>query len=103
MRTLKFIVTGQTIRPDPACDFSGISPGTKGYLKAEFSFDKEWNGCRKAAVFTSLQKEHPVPVIGNKCEIPEEALSWRKFSIRMVGEKDRFRITTNDLEVMQNG
>lgn len=102
MRILKFIVEGQKIIPDPSCNFSGIVKGTKGYLQAEFKFDNDWNGCRKAAVFNKLGKDYPVPIVGNKCEIPAEALTWRKFEVSVVGERDGYRITTDKAEVIQN-
>ena len=103
MRTLNFIIEAQTIHPDPACDFSGIVRGTKGYLQAEFSFSAEWNGCRRAAVFTKLCKDYPVPIVNNKCEIPEEALTWNTFTVAVVGARDGYRITTNKTEVRQDG
>lgn len=103
MRELRFIVTGQVIIADPVCDFSGLVPGTKGYLKAVFVFSSEWNGCRKAAVFKSLLNEYPVPICGNTCEIPEEAIKRNSFFVSVVGENDNYRITTNRVEVMQNG
>lgn len=103
MRILKFIVTGQVIRPDPSCDFSNIAKGTKGYLKALFDFDSDWNGCRKAAVFEKLQTKFPAPIINNECMIPEDALTWRTFKVSVVGEREGYRITTNNVEVEQNG
>lgn len=103
MRTLNFIIDAQTIRPDPSCDFSGIVRGTKGYLQAEFYFSVEWNGCRKAAVFTKLGKEYPVPIINNRCEIPEEVLTRNTFTVSVVGTRDDYRITTNKTEVRQDG
>lgn len=103
MRELRFIVTGQVIRPDPSCDFSNIAKGTKGYLKAVFEFDSEWNGCRKAAVFKKIITDYPVPIINNECTIPEKALEQETFKVSVVGEKDGYRITTNKVEVEQNG
>lgn len=103
MRNLRFIVEGQIIRQDPSCDFSGLFPGTQGYLKAEFLFSKEWKDCRKAAVFDLLRDEYPVPLIGNSCEIPADVLTWKSFSVQVVGERDGYRITTNKVEVKQNG
>ena len=103
MRILRFIISGQTVRPDPACDFSNIVKGTKGYLRAEFLFSPEWNGCRKAAVFTVLRKEYPAPIINNACDIPAEALTRNEFKVHVVGEKDGYRITTDKMEVKQNG
>ena len=103
MRTLKFGVDGQSIKKDPSCDFSGLVPGTKGYLEAYFHFSDEWKGCKKAAVFTALGKEYAVPLINGKCEIPEKALTWKLFSVKVAGERDGYRITTNRVEVLQDG
>lgn len=68
---------------------------------AEFSFSMEWEGCRKAAIFTMLREEFPVPIINNMCKIPAEALIRNKFKVSVVGEKDGYRITTNKTEVEQ--
>lgn len=104
MRTLNFIVDKQLIRPDPNCDFSGIVSGTKGYLRAEFSFSKEWEDCRKVAVFKkTINEECYAPLIGNACMVPDDVLSQKKFRVSVIGEKDQYRITTNRTEVKQNG
>lgn len=103
MRILKFIISGQSIKASPDCDFKGIVKGTKGYLEAEFVFDKEWDGCKKAAVFTRLGKDYPTPIIKDKCEIPSDALTWNNFFVQVVGEREGYRITTNKAEVKQNG
>lgn len=57
MRTLRFIIDGQSIKKDPSCDFSGLVPGTKGYLKAQFQFSDEWKKCKKAAIFGSVGRD----------------------------------------------
>lgn len=101
MRTLKFIITDQSIQKDPACDFSGIVAGTEGYLRAEFSVSQEWYGCRMAAVFSCLGKEYPQPIMNGMCKIPEEALKWDKFGVRVVGQKENYRITTGEIKVNQ--
>lgn len=101
MRTLKFIITAQSIQKDPDCDFSGIVSGTKGYLYAQFSFSEEWEGCRMAAVFSSLGKEYPRPVTEGKCVIPAEALTWDNFGVRVVGQRENYRITTNEIKIRQ--
>lgn len=103
MRILKFMVDGQSIQKDSSCDFKGLVPGTKGYLEAHFQFSDEWKGCKRAAVFTVLGKEHAVPLINGKCEIPEKALTWKIFSIKVVGIRDGYRVTTNKVEVLQDG
>lgn len=101
MRTLKFIITAQAITKDPDCDFSGIVSGTKGYLYAQFSFSKEWEGCRMAAVFRCLGKEYAQPVKNGRCEIPADALTWDRFSVRLVGQKENYRITTDEIIIQQ--
>lgn len=101
MRTLKFIITDQAITKDPDCDFTGIVAGTEGYLRAEFSVSGEWAGCRMAAVFSSLGKEYPQPIKDGSCVIPAEALEWDNFGVRVVGQRDGYRITTNEVKVKQ--
>ena len=106
MRTLKFIIDKQIIKPDPKCDFSGLIPGTSGYLKAEFSFSSEWNGCNKVAAFYSVMgKEYPPQVLddGKTCIIPEEALAGKMFKVRVIGKNEKQKITTNKLTVCQKG
>lgn len=101
MRILKFIVTDQKIEKDPECDFTGIVAGTEGYLRAEFSVSGEWAGCRMAAVFSSMRKEYPQPIKDGSCVIPAEALEWDNFGVRVIGQRDGYRITTNEVKVKQ--
>lgn len=104
MRTLKFIIEGLSIRKDSQCDFSGIVPGTKGYLRAEFDFDYDWSSCKKMVVFSHPSIESiPVRVTNNTCMIPEEVLKYRKFKMEVIGVKTGLRLATNKLEVEQNG
>lgn len=106
MRTLKFIVDGQTIKLDPDCDFSGLIPGTEGYLRAEFSFSPEWNNTSKVAAFYSaLGKEYPPQAINKagQCMIPKEALKRKVFKIEVVGKRGEVKLKTNRVAVSQNG
>lgn len=106
MRTLKFIVDKQIIKPDPSCDFSGLVPGTDGYLQAEFSFSEDWNGCSKVVGFWSrVGKECPPKVLENSmtCMIPKEALVHKYFTMQVIGKREGFRIATNRLIVTQDG
>ncbi len=106
MRTLKFIVDGQVIRQDPNCDFTGLVPGTEGYLQAEFTFSSEWNGYVKVAAFYSmLGKEYTPQVLkdGKTCIIPSEALERRAFKIRIIGKKDGSKFATSKITVFQKG
>lgn len=106
MRTLKFIVDGQTIKLDPGCDFSGLVPGSSGYLQAEFSFSQDWSGAVKIAGFYSvLGREFPPQILndGKTCIIPAEALKKKTFKVQVVGKKNDTIIRTNKLAVSQNG
>lgn len=107
MRTLKFIVDGQIIRQDPNCDFSGLVPGTEGYLRAEFAFSPEWDGSVKVVGFYSnLGKEYEPQILDNarSCIIPAEALARRIFKVRVIGKtKTGFKLTTNKVAVSQEG
>ena len=106
MRTLRFIVENQLIKQDPSCDFSGLVPGTKGYLKAEFVFSKEWADCAKIASFYSMMgREFPYRILedGKSCEIPAEALKRRNFKIQLLGKFEDTLLITNKIVVNQNG
>lgn len=106
VRTLKFIVDGQMIKPDPNCDFTGLVPGTEGYLQADFSFSPEWDGCIKVATFHStMGKEYSPQVLigGVSCMIPSEALKKRTFKVGVIGKNGGRKMTTNRLAVTQNG
>lgn len=54
MRVLHFSVNEQNIKKSG--DFSGIVKGSKGYLKAEFSFGSEWSRRKAAASFFTQEK-----------------------------------------------
>lgn len=99
MRILQFKVAGQNLSKDG--DFSGIVAGTKGYLHTEYNFDSEWDGCRKAAVFVRYGKEYQVPIVNNRCEVPEEVTGSNVWRVYLVGERKGYRITTNEVEVRQ--
>ncbi len=106
MRTLKFIVDNQIIRKDPNCDFENLVPGSEEYLEAEFSFSREWDNCIKVAAFYSaLGIEYPPQILkdGKTCIIPTEALEKKVFKVKIVGKNGDFKITTNKVDVVQNG
>lgn len=105
MRTLSFIVDGQIISKNPDCDFSDLVPGTTGYLKAEFIFSNEWKGTVKVASFWRNGYECPPQILkdGTSCMIPTEALTSRRFKIAILGKNEKIKLTTNKIEVEQNG
>ena len=106
MRTLKFIVSNQSLTKDPNCNFDGLVPGTSDYIQAEFSFSSEWNGFIKVVSFESLLGREYEPQIlqdGKTCMIPAEALKRRSFKMKIVGKKGISKITTNKITIEQNG
>ena len=94
MRILDFIISKQNIECDPRCDFSGIASGTRGYLLARFQFSADWKGCKKVAVFSCRGNEFPTAIINGMCLIPSEALIGSEVSVRVVGKRENYRITT---------
>ena len=106
MRTLKFIVEGQTIAQDPSCDFSGLLPGTEDYLRAEFTFSKEWESAAKVVgFFSNMGREYEPRVLNNgkSCTIPTDALKNRVFKIQVIGKNKVHTLRTNKLVVEQKG
>ncbi len=105
MRTLIFNVTGQKLEKDPKCDFKDISPGSKGYLTAHFTFDSEWNGLFKAAEFRTKNdgKAYPVLIVDGSCEVPAEVTVGNMWTVSVVGKKGTLRIPTNKVVVRQEG
>ena len=101
MRKLEFIVNAQNITKDPKCDFSGIVAGTENYLKACFTFSKEWDDCKKAVSFWRGKKEHAYPLKGNSIVIPAEVLTGATFSISVTGRNGNYKIPTNRVTVRQ--
>ena len=106
MRTLRFIVDGQTVKQDPTCDFSGLFLNKDSDVCAEFIFSSEWNDKIKVAAFWSiLDKEYEPQALDNKnaCIIPVEAFSRASFKIQVLGIGGHERLTTNKLVVLQTG
>ena len=106
MRVLKFIVEGQSIKPDPFCDFSGLVPGTEGYIQAEFSFSNEWRDYVKVVAFYSAMGKELTPKKlsdGRTCLIPREALQGRVFKLRVLGKKQDATMLTDKIAVKQKG
>ena len=110
MRTLRFIVDGKTIKPDPSCDFTGLFPGRNPNIKAEFIFSDDWKNTVKVAAFWSmLDAEYEPQVITDECcDIPKEALSRASFKIQVLGKKKRpsfgkTTLETNKLTIRQTG
>ena len=98
-RILTFKVSGQKIEKNG--DFTHLVKGTRRYLQAAFSCTPEWSNCKKAAVFFASGKEYPVPVAGDKCDVPDAVAEKSIWELKLVGEKDGFRIITDTVGVVQ--
>lgn len=105
IRTLRFIVDGNTIKPDPSCDFTGLFPGREDSIKAEFIFSSDWDRTTKVAGFFSIMGREYEPQIieDGACMIPTEAIKYTAFKIRVFGKKGYFNISTNECIVRQSG
>ena len=106
MRTLRFIVDGQTVKQDPTCDFSGLFSDKNSKICAEFIFSSEWNDKIKVAAFWSmLDKEYEPQALDEKntCIIPSEAFARASFKIQVLGIRGSKKLTTNKLVILQTG
>lgn len=101
MRLLKFNVNAQRIQKDPSCDFSNIVAGTKDYLRAQFTFSPEWQGCIIVASFWRGKEEYAVQVVNGECSIPPEALVGPTFRVSVIGQRNDYRITSDKVIVRQ--
>ncbi len=104
MRTLKFMVTGQSIEKDPTCNFEGIVQGTTNYLNILFTFSKDWDAFVKVAEFrigTNNATITPVPIVNNRCDVPSEVTDGRTWSVRIVGKKGKTKLTSKTIRVQQ--
>lgn len=99
MRVLQLKVSGQTLSKEG--DYSGLVAGTKGYLQMAISYDSDWDGCRKAAVFRRYDKEYPVPIINGRCNVPDEITQYDCWKVSLIGAREGYLITTNEVEVHQ--
>lgn len=95
MRNLEFNASGQTLKRAPACDFSGIVAGSRGYLFARFYFSADWASCKKVAVFTYRGIDYPVGLKDNMCEVPAEVLAGGPVQVYVLGARGTSRIPTN--------
>ena len=105
MRTLKFAVNAQRITSDPNCDFSGIVPGTAGYLKSHFSFSAEWSGMVKVAEFRKYTCDSPIPVpiVRGECMVPAEVTGGKSWIVKVIGKRGDVILPTCNCKVEQEG
>jgi hypothetical protein len=107
MRTLVFKVDGQNLYANSSSDIGGLVAGTSGYIKVKFLFSDDWNGCVKVAGFESVSGEEFEPRkldADNSCYIPEKALEYHEFNMKVIGKgKNNYTITTRPIRIRQFG
>ena len=105
MRVLEFDVNGQSLSKSNNCDFSGIVPGSDGYLKAHFTFSNDWSGTVKVAEFRTYTSSDPVsvPIINNECMVPADVTGGNRWYVKIVGKRGSVIILTNNCRVRQEG
>lgn len=101
MRTLKFNIEGQRIKKNPKCSFSGLVTGNKGYLECEFATSKEWLMLAKVAVFYTETSKEYVPLINNRCQIPDSVTDSTRIRVGLVGRSGDTILMTNMAVIMQ--
>jgi hypothetical protein len=105
-RVLEFDVNEQQLSKKKDCDFRHLIAGSKGYLMAQFHLGYGWEGCVVAASFWNDGVEYPVVLDEyGLCDIPEEALTGRKFYVSLTGmikgTVSDYLITTNKIKITQ--
>ena len=103
MRDLNFKVVGQKLSKEG--DFNDIVVGSKGYLKACFTFNSEWNGFAKVAVFKANNSDEVIVKISpeGECLVPDEVTDGAYISIRVVGKSKRGQwITSGTVSFLQS-
>ena len=96
VRTIKFNVNQQRIKNVNSVGF--IYKGTDNYLRLEFNFNSDWDGCKKAISFGSKELAMLLED-GNTCVVPKEAFDETKLTFYLVGKKKDYRIQTQEFVI----
>lgn len=106
MRILRFIVEGQSIKPDPSCDFDGLFPGKNDDIQVEFEFSHEWTDMVKVVGFWSMMGVEYSPQMLDEydsCAIPIEALAKPAFKMQVFGKHRGGIFQTDKITIYQRG
>ena len=98
MRMLNFTVEGQRLKKEG--DFTGVTAGSKGYLRCCFALsDPEWLTAKKIAVFND---EYAVAVsTEGECAVPDEVTDGKCFKVYLAGQNGKTRMVTNRVLIEQ--
>lgn len=103
MEILKFIVTGQHIKKDPASPFNKMVAGTSNYYAAKFEMNEAWNGYACLAQFKAGSVTENVPIVKSIAVIPASVLAYKNFTVQVIGKRDDSFLTTDLNKVVQIG
>lgn len=103
MKQLTFTLNGQRLSKKNISDFQNIQKGTKQYLMCSFDCSGEWKNMLKIATFSVFAKKINVPIINNKCLVPDDITDWSAFELVVNGKKGVQIVTTNAVEIKQEG
>ena len=99
MKILEFKIDGQTMTVEP---YGRVVAGSKGYLRARFSFDPSWHGARKAVSFFEKDgTEHPVLMRVDECNVPDAVTDGSVFRVSVTGDSNGSRMSTNRVAIIQ--
>lgn len=101
MRDLLFNIEQQRI--ERAGNFRGLVKGTRGFLRARFTFGTGWSGCKKAASFHVGKSEKAVLIEDGVCMVPPEACDAEMFEVSVTGMKPGYKVKTGRVKVYQEG
>lgn len=103
MKDLHFNVNGQRLTRANVDDFVGIVSKSKGYLRCIFSFDDDWAGTKKIALFSTRRiVEEDYSVVANlSCMVPNTVTDGTIFYMKLVGKKPGYEIETNWIMIEQ--
>ena len=52
-----------------------VTTGSIGSIQCSFSFDGEWEGLQKTAIFKAADQTYPVLLVEDVCTVPNEAIA----------------------------
>lgn len=94
---LNLHIIGQKIYCDEA---PFLATESKNYLKCEFEFSTDWEGCIKTAIFRGVTGvPYCIEIEDDACTVPHEVLRGNVFLISVFGILDDKRITTNTVDI----
>lgn len=101
MRTIRFNVNQQRIKNiDSVCHVYG---GTDNFLKLEFKFSEDWDGCIKGISFGIDKVAMLINKDDNSVIVPKEAFDDTQLSFYLKGKNKNYTIQTQVFVIRLGG